>query len=197
VKTRKLLVIILTIALLAVYYILGTDYLKQNREHEALAAEITEANLALAEIPPPLADLESQLADARTELDAAKQVFPDRLNSTLIINSILRLADEIGVKAIPLVTQPWATESVNEEAYFVFRLHVAVAGTFTQLSSFLSRLENGENETLFLEYVTVDSVNESFRGDGDYASTIPVDASLEIAVYSRPPVADIAEEEIS
>ena len=190
-KTRKPLIIILVVALLAVYYILGTDYLKQRREHEALASQITEATRTLAQIPSPPADLEQRLIAARTGLETANNTLPDKLNSTRIVDAILRLADDVGVKAIPLVTQPWTTEDVNGEDYSVFHLNVAATGTFTRLSSFLSRLENGEFETLVMEYVIVDSVDAPFRGEGDYGNTFQVDAGLEIAVYSRPPATEI------
>ena len=192
-KTRKLLIIILVVTLLAVYYILGTDYLQQRREHEALASQVTGATRTLAQIPPRPADLEQRLAAARTGLETVKNTLPDKLNSTRIVDAILRLADDIGVRAIPLATQPWTTESVNGEDYSVFRLHVAVTGPFTRLSSFLSQLENGELETLVMEYLTVDSVTGPFRGEGVYASTLQVNAGLEIAVYSRPPATEIEE----
>lgn len=185
-KTRKLLIITLVVALLAVYYTLGTDYLKQRREHKELASLITETTQILAQMPPPPADLEPRLAAAQTALSSVNNTFPGELNSTRIINTILRLADEVGIRALPLATQPWTTESVNEEGYSVFRLNIAAAGTFNQLSSFLSRLENGELETLVMELVTVDSINEPFRGEDIYGSTIQVGARLEIAVYARP-----------
>lgn len=189
-KTRKLLIIVLVVALLAVYYILGTDYLKQRREHGALASQISEATQALAQIPLPPTDLEPRLAAAQTSLGSVNSTFPGELNSTRIINTILRLADEVGIRAIPLTTQPWTTESVNEEDYSVFRLNIAATGTFTRLSSFLSRLESGELETLVMERVKVDSINELFRGEDSYGDAIQVSARLEIAVYSRPPATE-------
>jgi len=193
VKTRKLLIIILVVALLAVYYIIGSDYLKQGREHEALASQVNEATRTLAQIPSPPADLEQRLAAARSALESVNSTLPDRLNSTRIINTILRLADEVGVRAIPLTTQPWTTESINGEDYSVFRLHIAVTGPFTRLSSFFSQLENGEIKTLVMEYITVDKVTGSFRAEGVYGSMLQVDANLEIAVYSRPPATEIEE----
>lgn len=193
-KTRRLLIIVLVVALLVGYYILGTDYLKQGREHEALVSQISEATQVLTQIPPPPADLEQRLAAARTALESANNTLPNQLNSTRIINAILRLADEVGVRAIPLTTQPWTTETVSGEDYSVFRLHIVVTGPFTQLSSFISRLENGELETLVMEYLTVDSFTGPFRGEGVYADTLPVDAGLEIAVYARPQPTDIEDE---
>ncbi len=193
-KTRKLLIVILAVALLAVYYLLGSDYLKQRRDHQTLASGIAGANQALTLIPAPTADLEQRLTDAQTSLQTANMTLPERLNSTRIINSVLMLADDIGVKAIPLVTQAWATESINEVNISVFRLNVAVKGSFSQVSSFLKRLESGEFNTLVVEYFTVDSITDPFGGEGVYGDTTQVDARLDIAIYSRPPAAYIEEE---
>jgi len=194
VKTRKLLIAILAVTLLAVYYILGTDYLKQRRDHGALASHITVAKETLAQIPPRPADLETRLSDAQAGLEEAKNTFPERLNSTRIIDTILRLADSIGVKAIPLMTQPWTTESVEGENYSILRLHVTVKGTFNRMSDFLSRLENGDIETLVMEHVAVDSLTAPFGGEDVSGDTLQVETRLEIAVYTQPPAIELAEE---
>jgi len=194
VKTRKLLIVILAVALLAVYYILGTDYLKQRREHEALASEIAGATQWLAQIPAPPADLEQRLADAQTSLYTANNTLPERLNSTRIINAVLTLADDVGVKAIPLMTQAWSVENINKVDISVFRLNVAVKGTFSQVSRFLNLLESGKLETLAMEYITIDSTANPFRGDGVYGDMPEVDTRFQIAVYSQPPATDIEEE---
>ena len=67
-KSRKLLIVILVIALLAVYYLLGTDYLKQQRDNEALASQIIVEQDILAQIPQPSTDLEMQLSEVEAEL---------------------------------------------------------------------------------------------------------------------------------
>ncbi len=189
-KTRKPLIIILVLVLLVVYYLMGTDYQKQRRQHQSLASQITETTQTLAQVPPPPADLEQRLAAAQEDLEAIKNSFPSYTNSTRIINTILRLAEEIGVKAIPLVTQPWTTESVKGQDYSVFRLNLAVTGTFAQLTDFLSRLEKGKPETLVIEYLSVDRASEPSGGDSDGGDRIQVNASLKIAIYSLPPATD-------
>jgi len=194
VKSRKLLIIILVIALLAVYYLLGTGYLKQKQEHEALASQIAGATQALAQIPPPPADLEQQLAAAKADLDEVKNNLPDSLNCTMIINTILRLAEEVGVKAIPLATQAQTTESFNEVDYSVFRLNVVLEGTFARISEFLNRLEKGEPETLVIEYMNINSPTDPFGGEGVSGSTPEVSATINISVYYQPPVTDTEEE---
>ena len=189
-KTRKPLIIILVLVLLVVYYLVGTDYQKQRRQHRSLASQITETTQILALVPLPPADLEPRLAAAQEDLEAIKSSFPSYTNSTSIINTVLRLAEEIGVKAIPLVTQPWTTESVKGQDYSVFRLNLAVTGTFAQLTDFLSSLEKGKPETLVIEYLSVDNASETSGVGSDGGDRTPVNASLKIAIYALPSATD-------
>ena len=148
-KSRSIItfLIIAIVALLVVYYFLGMGYLRQRQGHEALAAQITKATQTLAQTPKPPQDLEQRLAAAEASLAAAQSAFPTDLNSTRIINTILKLADACQVRAIPLVTKPWSKENIGK-GYYAFRLSVSVRGSFSQLTSFVSRLENGELESL-------------------------------------------------
>lgn len=51
-KTRKLLIAMLVLVLLAVYYITGTGYLKQRHDNQALVSRAGEAAQLLTQIPP-------------------------------------------------------------------------------------------------------------------------------------------------
>jgi hypothetical protein len=178
-----LLIAVLVLVLLAVYYIMVTDYLKQRQENQALASRTEEAAQLLAQIPPPPADLEHRLSAAQSSYAETQDSFPDLLNTTQIINGVLRLADDEGVKAIPLVTQPWTVETISDHDYSVFRLSVTVTGDFTKLAGFIERLETGEPPTLIIESLLVDRVTE-IQGE---ENALPVAAQLEIVVYARPP----------
>ena len=171
--------IIAIIALLAVYYFLGTDYLKQRQGHEALTAQINEAARTLVQTPQPPQDLEQRLAVAEASMAAVQSTFPRDLNSTRVINIILKLADDCQVRAIPLVTQPWSMENIGQ-GYHVFRLNVAIRGSFSQLVSFVSQLENGEFETLVVE-----NLNVTRSAEPAEEVTIPVTASLDLAIYTQ------------
>src|SRR4030042_409729 len=176
-KTWKWLVIILVVALLVVYYILGMDFLKQRRQNVALASQISDTSAALAIFPPAPTDLEQRLTVARADLTAAENALAGETNDTRIVNAILRLAEEIGVKAIPLSTRPWTIENILDRDYFVFRLALAVTGDFTQLQSFTDRLENSELGTLVIEYLSVR------RGSESSVENPRVNAKIAIAVY--------------
>jgi Tfp pilus assembly protein PilO len=181
-KTRKVLIITLIIAILVAYYIIGTGYMNQRNQKGTLAAEIAEANTALALIPVPPADLDEQLADAEDKLWELEETLDIDSNIVRIVNRILRLAEDTGVKAIPLSTQPWATERYENQDYSVFRIDLAVSGNFTQMVDFLDRLENGEPETLVLEHVNIEKESGSFLFESPDEGWIKAD--IRIAVYT-------------
>jgi len=186
----KLPITILIIILAVVYYLLGMDYMNQRQEQAVLTSQITEVTQALSEIPEPPQNLEQRLEAAQANLAVEQSVFPDQVNTTRVIDTILRLADECEVKAIPLVTDPWSLENIGEHSYYVFRLNVAVEGSFSQFIIFVSKLENGEFDTLIVENISVtrlsqQSEEESVEDESVAEEIIPVMASLDIAIYTQ------------
>jgi hypothetical protein len=185
-KTRKLLIAVLVLVLLAVYYIIGTGYLKQRHDNQALASRAGEAAQLLAQIPPFPTDLEQRLSAAQSGYAETQNSFPAPLNTTQIINGVLTLADEAGVKAVPLVTQPWTTENISDLNYSVFRLSVTATGDFTRVADFVDRLESDGPTTLVIESMLVDRITDAPGEEG----TLSVAAQIEIVVYARPPAPD-------
>ena len=181
-KNRKVLITILVIAVLVAYYVIGTGYMNQRNQKETLTAQISQANAALALIPLPPADLDEQLADAEDRLWELEETLDIDGNITRIVNSILTLAEETGVNAVPLSTQSWANEVYEDQAYVVLRIDLEVSGNFTQLVDFLNHLENGEPETLVLEHVNVEKDSGFFLLENPNEG--PVDAKVRIAVYA-------------
>ena len=167
-----------------------TYYFKQRKGWEALTSQITEVTQTLAQIPGPAQDLEQRLAAAQASLAAEQNAFPSEMNSTQIINTILKLATVCEVKAIPLVTQPWSTEHIGEHDYHVFRLNVVVRGSYSQLVTFVSQLEKGEFKTLIVKDLSVTRVTEQPEGETVTEGTIPVTASLELAIYTQSPTSE-------
>ncbi len=178
-KSRLIItfLIIAIIALLAVHYFVGMDYLRQRQGQETLTAQITKATQTLAQTPKPPQDLAQRLAAAEASLAAAQSALPKDLNSTRVINAILELADACQVKAIPLATQPWSLEKIGK-GYHVFRFNMTIRGSFSQLSTFVSQLENGKFETLIIENLDVTRVAAPLE------ETVPVTASLDLALYA-------------
>ena len=181
-KTHRVLIAAFIIAILVAYCVIGTGYMNQRNQKETLAAEISATNAALALIPVPPADLDEQLADAEDRLWAAEDTLNIDSNITRIVNRILRLAEDTGVKAIPLSTQPWAITRYENQDYSIFRINLAVSGNFTQMMDFLNQLENGEPETLVLEHVNVEKESGSFLFESPNEGLI--NADIGIAIYA-------------
>ncbi len=189
-KSRKLLLILLVVVLLVVYYIMGTAYQKQGKQQELLNYQIADGSRALAQAPRPPDDLEQRLAAAQANLAAAEGGFPTLVNSTQAINSILKLADAVGVKAIPLITRPWSLEKTGDHDYYVLRLNVSVTGRFPQLAEFTDRLEKDGPPTLIIKALNVSVVTPEQSGNVSSGQTMPVSADLDLAIYTRSPLTD-------
>ena len=189
-NSRKLLITLLVISLMVVYYILSTDYLKQRNESAELKSMLADAAGALAQVPETPGDLQARLDAARSSLEDIENLVPDRVNTTQVVNTILRLADEVQVKAIPLVTQPWTVTRHGDFDYSEFRLNVAVTGSFDRMVDFVRQLENIEYVTLAIEDLSI-TASPAATGDGTVDNSIFADASLDLVIYARSPPASL------
>lgn len=182
---NKLAIILISVILLVVYGLLAMDYMKQGSEHEELLSEIEGIEQSREAIPEPSTYYAEQLALVQATLAAEGQTIPSGINSSDVIDMILNLADDIGVKAIPLIAQPWMDVHVGQNEYNVLRINVDVQGSFLLVKDYISHLESGEFQTLIVESLIV---NVDY-GDGEevYAGdATPVVANLDLAVFASP-----------
>lgn len=186
-KSRKIVLILIIAALLVAYYWLGMGYLKEKRQNNELSADITETMLSLAEIPPADPDVHQRFEEVQAELDTVSRTFPAEPNTTAIISAILQTAEDIGMKAIPLVTRPWGIETINDYDISVFRLNLNVSGTSGQFSDFLYQVENGETPTMIIEIFTVNKEDETTFQESLTESSTRIMAELDIAIYAQAP----------
>ena len=185
--TNKLMLIVVIFVVLAAYYILGTGYLKGQRENAVLASSIDESTLLLMGIPPLDADLKEQLDAVREELDSTLNVLPSETNTTRVLNDILRLGENSGAKVIPVLTQPWETESFEDYDVMTFRFSLSVSGLSSQFLDFFSQLENGEFETLTIENIQILKEDDSSYFESISTDEVRVNAEIQIVVYARAP----------
>lgn len=185
-KTRNVLIIILVIALFAICIFTIKDYLNQRNQKESIETQIADATGELALIPQPSADLEERLAAVQAELAAVKTSFAIDANDTRIVKKILETAVAAEVKAIPLSTQAWALESISNQQYSVFRLELAVTGTYANLVSFLNKLENGEPKTLIIESLSIEAIPGASLLDAAAREALILSADVKIAIYASP-----------
>jgi len=187
---KTIIITFVIVILLAVNYLFGMEYFKQRQEHDPLTSQITDITRTLAQIPEPPQDLEQRLETARSLIIAERNTFPDRINSTQVINSILRLADDHQVKVIPLSTSPPSIEVFGEHEYYVFRLNITLEGKFQHLVSFVNELGQGESQILTVAALAVTRVENQHEEEAAIEEDIHVTASLELAVYARTSATD-------
>ena len=157
VKLKPLTLLLLVAGLAVVAYAsLGASVLRQRSEREALSTQIESAEAVLAtakDVRQNLADLPARLDTARQQLAAAQTSFPSELDSNTLLQTILGYANESQVRVLEVHTQPPAAEvgEIDEEAevsaYRVLGFNLEVEGTFKQLVTFLSAIEEGAMST--------------------------------------------------
>ena len=185
--TKRLLLIIVIFTVLAAYYILGTDYLKEKRQNTALAADIEDTTLLLMEIPPLPAELKERLEAVQNELDSTLKRLPAEPNTTKIIDYILQLGEYSGIKVIPIFTQPWETESYEGYDVSAFRFSLSVLGTSSQFLKFFSKLENADFETLIIQNLEVYRDDDFEYLKSISSDLVKVQADIQLVVYGRVP----------
>ena len=188
---NKLAVAVVVVILLVVYGVLALDYMKQGKEQDRLLSEIEEIDQSLQDLSEPPPNNLEELALVQASLAAEQGMIPSEVNSSDVIEAILSVAQMTGVKAIPLVTEPWTKERVGEGNYRVFRINVEVEGTFAQVSAFISCLEDGascleseEFSTLSVERLSVTVANEEGGVYSGGATPVVVDLDLVVLAQS-------------
>ena len=109
-------------------------------------------------------------------------MIPQKISINDVIDIIISLAQEVGVKTVPLETQPWMKQHIGENTYYTLRISVEVEGLFSQVQEYISRLESGAFSTLVVERLIVQIVDEEAYAGG----STPVEASLDLTVFAQP-----------
>jgi hypothetical protein len=179
--TKRIIIATITVLVLVAFVRWGSDFVQARvvdsakAEKTELTTKINTAKESIAGIPEPNGQLASELSRLEAELQAAGLAIPESIDSTQVIDSILALATSCNVTAVPLQTSDWA---IIEEHYLVYKLQIDVKGSFENITTFISHLENDLCETLIID------------GLGVSGGLVPEDdepnsASLQVSIYSR------------
>ena len=184
---NKIAIVIIVVVAMIVYGIFAIDYIKQGPEQDSLLAEIEDVKHSIQELPEPSQDYIERMEAVSASLDAEYSAITGETNSSDVIENILSVAQDAGVKAIPLVTQPWVDQNVRGTIYRIFRVEVEAYGAYAQVSEFITTLENDNQSTLIVENlsVTIDIEDEE-EEEGYTGGATPVIAKMILAVYNQP-----------
>jgi Tfp pilus assembly protein PilO len=177
---KRIIIATIAVLFLIVFVRWGTDYIQAYvmdsayPEKVMLTKEIDAANRSIAGMPKRDEQLTLRLAELEKELEEEGKAIPESMDSTLVINSILELAESCNVTVTPLQTVDW---SMKGENYLVYTLHIQVEGNYEQTAAFIGRLENELFDSLII--VSLD-ITGGLKTDTQQDS-----ANLQIAVYTR------------
>jgi hypothetical protein len=179
---KKIIIATITVILLIAFARWGTDFVQArvvdsaNSKKTEITKQIDAVKKVMAAIPAPDTQLMRKLAQLEMEQKEEGNAIPATMDSALVINSILELANSCNVTAVPLETTDWIATG---EHYMVYTLQISVKGEYEKITNFIDRLENELFDTLIIN-------NLEFSGglkpdpDGE-----PDTASLHVAIYTR------------
>jgi hypothetical protein len=179
---NKIAIALIIVILLVVYGLLAMDYMRQGSEQKRLLSEIEEINQTQESLSEASTTFSEQLSVAQANLVAEYETIPRRVSSSDVVDIIISLARDVGIKAIPLETQPWMEQRIGETTYCILRISVETQGLFSQIKEYVSRLESGVFSTLVVEHLIVDIVDEEAYDGGN----TPVEASLDLVAFTQP-----------
>ena len=176
---KRITIATITILFLIAFMRWGTDYIQAriidsaNPEKVTLTKEIDTVNQSIAKIPKRDEQLPLRLAQLEKELEEEGKAIPGSMDSTLVINSILELANSCNVTVTPLQTIDW---SMKGDHYLVYTLQIQVEGNYEQTATFIGRLENELFENLIIVGLDISG--------GLKTDTKPDSTNLQLAIYT-------------
>lgn len=179
-KSKQSVVLLAAFAILMVGAIYNVTSLVRSRGQEALASELTRADVLLQKRRESASTSEQQLA-AATKRWAEQTSLPGNSSSATVLDAVIRLAEDSQVRVIRTNAQP-ATKGKAGNSYTIMPFNLQVESDVPRLMAFASRLEQEVFPTLTLNNVTLSDSKESkdiFR------------LSVSFSVYVFPPVSNI------
>ncbi len=177
-KNRTLGTILAVLLVIAIVY-LGTGYLRENRDRQALSAKMNDANKMLSLIPKPPADLQQRLADTKKANQEVRQnILPSDVDTTQVLKSIMSSGEMYHVKVIPLEAGRWNTRAIVGNNYRALTISFSLEGSNADLLSFINTLYGEKYNAIGIDSLTIN--NEKTPG----ASTVPK-GKLDLVIYTR------------
>jgi hypothetical protein len=176
---KRILIALITLLALVAFMRWGTDYVQAyvidsaSPEKAALIKEIDTVNKSIDKIPKPDEQMTMKLAALEKQMTQQGTAIPGSMDSTLVINSVLGLAQSCNVTVTPLQTTDWSPKHQN---YRVYTLALRVEGSYEQIATFISHLENDLYKNMVIASVEITG--------GLKPREDPDSANLQVAVYT-------------
>jgi hypothetical protein len=176
-----LITVIAIIAIAVANIIIWKNYFGVKSEIEVLQDEVALVSQQIAQAAQPPANLESELEKAQSDLVAALQVFPVKVDKTDVIDFILTTAKACDVQIIPLISEGLKTSDTGQ-SYVILKYSGTVTGKLNNATNFITMLRNGEYSTMIITECVIDRITEP--ESTVTGSEIEVAIDLSFALYA-------------
>jgi hypothetical protein len=184
-KKKTYILIIIGLAALIAVLALNVVVWKSNRASKLqiadLNGQISQVEQQVSKVPAVSPDTNNELAAAQDALNAAKTTLPNDINRNDIIDYIIAIAAQCGVKAIPLAVEE-TIPGKSIRTYNELNIVVTITGTLGNAEDFMKLVQGGEFPTLVItsSSITKTELNDFIRSESDTMVTM----RLGIVAYS-------------
>jgi hypothetical protein len=188
----KLVAVSLYLGLVVTYFLWGIDYVylgltdEPTREHEQLSLQIESSKKELANIPNLAVGREHLFAQAQELLASEQSRIPNTLNINDLVRSVIEIANECHVKAIPLNTTPPELKTIGQNSCSYWYISMSVEGDFQNIVNFIENIDGKYISTATVVSTILDQGKKNQDGSNTENYAAAVSGTLELIVYSRP-----------
>jgi hypothetical protein len=166
--SKKVGLIIGAVILVVILVIMFSTYSRQAGERNDLNARLTTAQTRLPVLTNQKTDLENQLAQAESSINANKEKFPESIESIEYGEYLFEIADDCNVDLTSLTFPKPTARTIGAVTYSVVSLSLPVSGELDNIFDFIEALMADER----FASTQVNSVNLAVAGG---SATISVD----------------------
>lgn len=178
-KSRTVILVLCFAVVITGFFLVGNNYLDARQVKKDTYSDITTALQELAALPPHDETTIERREEAERRLADAYAMLPETLNTSAVIDILLKTADHENVDAIPLRSMPWQTLIIDDVSIAGFELLIEVTGTYNDLQQFLIAVGD-KLPSLVYTSLSVDTIT-----DDDGAATGQVFAQVAMTCYAR------------
>lgn len=190
-KNTWLLVLIVCalgyIACLAAYFFWGMDQFyaalvaKPTVEQQEIISQIDATRAEIGNMPNVVDERQAELYKAQADLDTEAGMIPYKANINDIVGTVIDLAGQYGVSAMPLRAQLPATAEINGYDYIIWNVRLSVSGDYENLVGFVDKIDGKD-----IPVANVRSIILERGGAAEDGDDTAVTGTLELVIYTNP-----------
>ena len=167
----KVLIGITAVAVIGIAF-LTVLTLAEQKDKDDLKSQIAEQNIVLHSLKTK--NTGGDTIKALEKIDP-EQIFPEYLSSVDIVEIVNQFAEECNVDILPIKLSPPQKKDILGQTYNLVKFDTTAKGSFTDITNFIDKLENGPIQTVSLQNTSLTASGETWT------------AKLSVSIYSQLP----------